>query len=76
MIDDDLKRRIDGAIVAGKDVVDVLREFKSNGGTQKDALDTLKSVREKASEQYEDRVLEVMDIASGFCAPHSKIWQD
>ena len=77
MIDNDLKQQIDRAISENKNLGalwDILRDFKLNGGDQQVALDTLQSMREGASEDYEDRILEVMDFASGWCQPSSRIW--
>ena len=77
MIDEELKHRLDRAISASKDLdfmFKILREYKLSGGTQLDAVDTLEYMRQGASEDYEERLLEIMDFASGFCAPQKKVW--
>lgn len=77
MIDEELKHRLDDAIADNSDLFElhkILREFKLHGGKQQDALDTLKSMSVDAPEDYYDRVLEIMDFASGWCQPRYKIW--
>ena len=52
-----------------------LRELKSCGLSREAAYQILASFRDRApDEAAEDRVLEVMDIVSGFCAPELLVW--
>jgi hypothetical protein len=53
-----------------------LQHYKQSGGTREEALATLESMRDEATdEQTEDRILELMDFVAGFCLPHSRIWE-
>lgn len=54
--------------------LDILRKQRDAGLAQQSAYDALEELRAEADEQTEDRVLEIMDIVSGFCAPHLRIW--
>ncbi|MDJ0364151.1 hypothetical protein QMK33_03230 [Hymenobacter sp. H14-R3] len=55
--------------------VQVLHQFKASGGKQQDALRILAHLRRLVvSEQEEDKILELMDLATGFCQAHRRIW--
>jgi hypothetical protein len=56
------------------ELVDILREHKNWGLARQEAYEALDSLRGGASDQLEDRILEVMDVVSGFCAPHYRVW--
>jgi hypothetical protein len=58
-----------------EDYVRILREYKAEGLTQEAALATLEGLRAGLSDEDEDRILEVMDFASGFCAPRFRVWE-
>jgi len=54
----------------------ILRSFKESGGKQEEAYSVLEEIREEDKEEpFEDRLLEVMDFASGFCPIDKRIWQ-
>jgi hypothetical protein len=53
-----------------------LRSFKERGGKQAEAYSLLEEMREEITdESVEDRLLEVMDFASGFCPIDKRIWK-
>lgn len=53
----------------------LLEEFRDQGGSSEDALAVLKRLRAEANdERIEDRILELMDVATGYCPPHLRIW--
>ena len=52
-----------------------LMQFHAIGGTADEALDLLKKLRTSCSvEFHEDFVLEMLDIASGWCSPTMRVW--
>jgi hypothetical protein len=54
----------------------ILRSFKESGGKQEEAYSILEEVRkENKGELFEERLLDVMDFASGFCPVDKRIWQ-
>ena len=57
-----------------EEIVGILRMWRERGLTAEDASKALELLREGADEQLEDRILEVMDIASGFCRPELRVW--
>ena len=52
----------------------ILQQYKDGGGSQEDALKTLDAIRAEVDEQTEDKVLDAMDVAAGWCAPRLRIW--
>lgn len=83
MIDRRLKNKLLEAVQKKElfeNIVNVLIDFKYLGGKQNIAYETLKKIRsffiEKGEEDFEDTVLEVMDIVSGYCFPSHKIWEN
>ncbi|MFB3042184.1 MAG: hypothetical protein ACE1ZS_10375 [Candidatus Poribacteria bacterium] len=57
-------------------LVKILWSFKESGGEQTEAYSILEEIREEITEEpLEDRLLEVMDFASGFCPIDKRIWQ-
>jgi anthranilate phosphoribosyltransferase len=58
-------------------IVSSLREYRRQGVTRHEVQSALEALRESApDEATEDRILEVMDIVSGFCPRESTVWQD
>jgi hypothetical protein len=58
-------------------VVSTLREYRDQGASRREVYTALEALREKARvDETEDRILEVMDIVSGFCSPHLTVWSD
>lgn len=55
-------------------IVAVLQEHRDEGLTQQSAYEALEAMRTGLDDDTEDRVLEIMDIVSGFCAPHHRVW--
>jgi len=54
---------------------EILCQYKQHGGTQQAAYETLEKIRgEQMAEPDEDRILELMDFVTGFCAQDQKIW--
>jgi hypothetical protein len=56
------------------ELIGILREYRDKGLSAQAALEVLQSLRARADESTEDRVLEIMDIVAGFCAPHVRVW--
>jgi hypothetical protein len=59
-----------------EDVFASLSDFKKLGGTQAEALEVLEQLRAESrdDETQEDSILEMMDIASGWCNPRFRVW--
>jgi hypothetical protein len=54
-----------------------LREYRQQGVTRQQVQSALEALRNSApDEETEDRILEVMDIVSGFCSPQLTVWPD
>jgi hypothetical protein len=75
-----LKDKIQYHIESGSQIVEfhnLLSEFRNSGGLREDAYNTLKDLRLNYSgdEAIDDKILEVMDIVSGFCSPSLKVWE-
>ena len=57
------------------ELLEILREFKREGGSQSEALETLEVLRSQSTdENSEDVLLELMDFVTGFCSPHMSLW--
>ena len=57
-------------------LLDLIRQFKEQGGSRDDAYRVLQELRNDQSlRDYEDTVLELMDVVSGFCPEHLRIWE-
>jgi hypothetical protein len=80
MTDDPLLEGLQEIISAGvplAQVVSTLREYRDQGASRREVYLALEALREKArDDETEDRILEVMDIVSGFCSPHLSVWSD
>ena len=58
-----------------EDFVGVLERFRDEGGTRATAERALETLRaEGLGGAAEDRVLELLDVVCGFCAPERSIW--
>jgi hypothetical protein len=54
---------------------DILRSFAIQGGTRAQAQRTLNDMRgEGRPESADDLLLELLDVASGFCQPKWRLW--
>jgi hypothetical protein len=57
-------------------LLSLIRQFKEHGGSRDDAYRILQELRDdQSASDYEDTILELMDVVSGFCAEHLRIWQ-
>jgi hypothetical protein len=53
----------------------LIRQFKEQGGSRDDAYRVLQELRaEQSLRDHEDLILELMDVVSGFCPEHLRIW--
>lgn len=52
----------------------ILVHHERNGLPQCAAYDALHALRARLTGRDEDRLLELMDIVAGFCAPHLRVW--
>ena len=53
---------------------EVLIRYKTSGGKRDKAYAELKDLQNAINPYHEDRLLEIMDIVSGFCSSHLKVW--
>ncbi len=51
----------------------VMRAFAESGGDRDSAAQVLEGIRATRKED-EDTILELLDFATGFCAPAMRIW--
>ena len=55
-----------------------LKQMRTDGLSKEQAIDILEKLRqeyiESNDEEKEDWVLSIMDIVTGFCGAHMKIW--
>jgi hypothetical protein len=59
-----------------EEIVDILRKYRDQGLTAKSAAETLEAMRSTFDAQTEDRLLEVLDIVTGFCRPEIRVWNE
>ncbi|WP_080435599.1 hypothetical protein [Burkholderia ubonensis] len=52
----------------------ILVKYREKGFGQNSVNELLGQVRGDVTEDIEDRILELMDIVSGFCAPNMRVW--
>lgn len=80
MTDDDLRGGLQGAITSHvplSQIVTTLREYRDRGVSRRDVQTALESLRSATDDEAtEDRILEVMDIVSGFCPRETTVWED
>jgi len=56
-------------------IVNELRRMKISSVSRAEVENALISLRGDASgDAEEDRILEVLDVVTGFCSPHDKVW--
>jgi hypothetical protein len=54
-----------------------LREYRHQGVARQEVQSALEGLRQSApDEATEDRILEVMDLVSGFCPREMTVWDD
>ena len=75
----EVKHELKAAIQSGMplaEIVSLLRQYKEKGVTQGQVYSFLEAWHlSNPDETTDDRILEVADFVSGFCAPHMKVWQ-
>jgi hypothetical protein len=54
--------------------VDILRAFRDRGLTAKQAEEALQQMRGGTDGESEDQILELLDIAVGWCGPGVRVW--
>lgn len=57
-----------------EEFVAILRSYRDRGVTAESAYGTLDRMRVGVDDRTEDRILDVMDVVSGFCAPSFSVW--
>ena len=59
-----------------KDCIGFLRQLYSQGESQESVYKVLIELRNDFlhDESKEDLILEIMDIVTGYCSPHVKVW--
>lgn len=75
-----LSKELEDAILTGlplPQLVSTLREYRRHGVTRDEVQLVLEALRDRApDESVEDRILEVMDVVSGFCPRERTVWED
>lgn len=72
-----LRSEIDSAISRDESlesISTILKSYKEEGADQSAVKDLLESMRIDADEEYEDRLLEILDIVTGFCDSRYTVW--
>jgi len=58
-------------------IISTLHEYRRLGVTREEVKHALERFRNQTKDEAtEDRILEVMDIVSGFCARDKTVWED
>lgn len=58
-------------------IVEELRQMKNEGFQQEVVRKTVEDLyKESMNELEEDRILEVLDLITGFCSPDKKVWDN
>ena len=73
----DLRTAIEAAISRDESlesISSILKRYKEKGIDQPSVIDLLESMRTDADEKDEDRVLEILDIVTGFCGSKYTVW--
>jgi hypothetical protein len=80
MISRHIYKDLEEAVLTGlslPQIVSTLREYRRQGVTRHEVQLVLEALRDRApDESVEDRILEVMDIVSGFCSRESTVWEE
>ena len=80
MTSEHLARELEGVITTGltlRQIVSTLREYRRQGITRHEVQHALEAIRDETSDEaVEDRILEIMDVVSGFCARENTVWED
>jgi hypothetical protein len=58
-------------------IFEALGDYRAAGISREEVQDALDCLRSQAQDEaQEDRILEVMDIVSGFCSAENSVWDD
>ena len=75
-----LSEALGEAILTGvplQEILSTLRAYRQLGVTRPEVQATLEALRDRTrDEAVEDRILEVMDVVSGFCSRDQSVWDD
>jgi hypothetical protein len=75
-----LSDELEAEILAGRplnQIVETLRGFRDVGVSRDEVSQALESLRARTTDETtEDRILEVMDLVSGFCRADPTVWDD
>ena len=52
----------------------MLKDYKENGIDQTSVVEVIEEMRSGVTEEYEDRLLEILDIATGHCSIKYIVW--
>lgn len=56
------------------ELIAIVRWHRDRGESQEAVYATLESLRSGLDEAAEDRLLELMDVVSGYCRPELRLW--
>jgi hypothetical protein len=80
MTKEHLSKELEEVVLAGsslRQVVSTLREYQRQGLTRHEVQGALEALRDRAGdEEVEDRILEIMDVVSGFCSRENTVWEE
>ena len=80
MTSEHLLEELEAAISSGvplRQIIATLRDYHRSGVTRHEVQVVLEELRNQArDEATEDRILEVLDIVSGFCSRENSVWED
>ncbi|MGR4038534.1 hypothetical protein FW796_03810 [Pseudomonas sp. 910_21] len=78
VLDSGLDEQLSSLLRSGADIRSIrqlLVRYRNRGFGAQAVYNFLASFRHDASDELEDRVLEAMDIASGYCPPGCRVWE-
>lgn len=58
-----------------EELIQLMRAHRGTGLSRTVAYEALEALRSVIM-RHEDRILEAMDIVSGFCQPRHRVWED
>lgn len=74
----DFSQAVRNALASGcslEEGVALLGEYKEKGVTREQVRAWLQELRAEADESSEDKILELLDVVTGFCAPRLRVWE-
>ncbi len=78
VLDSDLDEQLSSLLRKGADIQSIrelLVRYRDRGFGAQAVYNYLASLRHDAPEEFEDRVLDAMDIACGYCSPGCRVWE-